>query len=347
MVKYPFENGLSDLPKEENFECLDSFIENLLKKARGEIDKSKNLSDWFCYTFGDGIANKYLLPYNEKIWKFDLDKMGLDWVERIPAPPIQDIIKSSVGIQTEGYSHQLHFYYPKLGGIEALIHSLASRIPAKNLTLGYHVKKIWREGSQWLVSNGLQEKTFDKLISTMPIQNLVEAVDAPKEIKDAAKSLKYNSLIVIMIGINKNKLNDLSWLYIPDKLTLTHRISFPSNYSPCVTPPEKSSLLAEITCNFDDLIWKMPDDALIERTINDLSRIGIIEKHDVCFTKVQRTEYAYVINDLDYTTNLTIIKRFFEGNGIGLVGRFSEFSYLNMDACIESASSYVKNYFSD
>lgn len=36
---------------------------------------------------------------------------------------------------------------------------------------------------------------------------------------------------------------------------LTRRISFPSNYSPYVSPKGKSSVLAEITCNIGDEIW--------------------------------------------------------------------------------------------
>ena len=162
----------------------------------------------------------------------------------------------------------------------------------------------------------------------MPIQNLVGAVDAPKEVKEAAGSLKVQSLIVVMLGINKDKLNDLSWLYISDKAVLTHRISFPSNYSPCVAPFKKSSVLTEITCNVGDPIWKMSDKAIVEPTVDDLSWLGLINKKDVGFAKVHRTQYAYVINDLNYNANLSIINNYFDEKGIGLVGRFSELSIL-------------------
>ncbi len=124
-VKYPFENGLSDLSKEENFECLNSFIQNLIRKAKiVRTQKPSNLKNWFYQTFGAGISERYLIPYNEKIWKFPVEKMGLDWVERIPDPPVENVIKSSLGIETEGYTHQLNFYYPKTGGIQAIISAL-------------------------------------------------------------------------------------------------------------------------------------------------------------------------------------------------------------------------------
>ena len=341
LVKYPFENGLSDLPKKENFECLNSFVQNLLSKAvEKKSKKACNLHEWFFRTFGKGIAEKYLVPYNEKIWKFPVENMGLDWVGRIPDPPIEDIIKSSLGIETEGYTHQLNFYYPKIGGIEAIINFLQEGME-KYITTDYKVKKLKQEGNQWVISDGKVEKSFDKIISTIPVQDLLASTSPPKNVKVAADKLKYNSLITVMIGLNKNKLNNLSWLYIPDKKILTHRVSFPSNYSPYVTPPKNSSVLAEITCNFKDKIWKTKDEEIVDRTICELSTVGLLNKKNVCFTNVHRTEFAYVISDLDYNSNLTKVRNYFDELGIGLVGRFSEFKYLNMDACIESAMNYV------
>ena len=338
-VKYPFENGLADLPKEDNFECLFYFVQNLLAKERGNLKKPKNLKEWFYYTFGKGIAEKYLIPYNEKIWKYPLEKISLDWVERIPNPPIEDIIKSSLGIETEGYTHQLYFYYPKVGGIQSLIKSLEEKIKNR-ITKKFEVLKIKKEDGKWIVSDGRAEKVYDKIISTIPIHYLINALNAPEEVKNAVNNLKFNSLITVMIGIDKPKINDFTWLYIPDKDILTHRVSFPSNYSPFVAPEGKSSVLAEITCNIGDEIWRMNYEYLIEKTIDDLNKLKIIDRKDVCFAKVKRIKYAYVINDLDYHRNIRIVRNYTENLGVDLVGRFAEFKYLNMDGCIRSAIDY-------
>ena len=117
-----------------------------------------------------------------------------------------------------------------------------------SITNNFLVTEVSREGNQWLVSNGEAFKKFDHIISTIPVQELILAVDAPKEVRLAAKNLKYNSLITVMIGLNPEGVPMNLWLYIPDKHVLTHRVSFPSNYSPCVAPSNESSVLAEITC---------------------------------------------------------------------------------------------------
>ncbi len=340
-IKYPFENGLSDLPKDDNFECLFYFIQNLLKKEKGKISSPGNLKEWFYYTFGEGIAEKYLNPYNEKIWKFPTERMSLEWVERIPNPPVEDIIKSSLGIDTEGYKHQLSFYYPKVGGIQALIKSLQEEINGHIIT-NFEVKTVKREDEKWVISNGQEERSCDDIISTMPIHDLVKALNAPKEIKDAVNNLKYNSLITVMIGLQTPRIGSLTWLYIPDEDVLTHRVSFPSNYSPYVAPGGRSSVLAEITCNIEDEIWRMKDEVIIEKVVDDLHQLEIINKRDVCFSCVKKLKYAYVISDLDYHENMREIKEYMQKIGIDLLGRFSEFKYLNMDGCIRNVLNYIR-----
>jgi len=340
-VKYPFENGLAFLPKQENFECVSSFIQNLINKEKGGLRKPSNLKEWIYYTFGKGIAEKYLIPYNEKIWKYPLEKMSLDWVGRVPNPPIGDIVRSSLGIETEGYTHQLNFYYPKKGGIQALIKSLEGKI-GDHLIAKFGVKKIEKEDGEWSISNGREKKFYDKIVSTLPIQNLMKTIDAPKEVKNAANDLKCNSLITVMLGVNRRNLNDFSWLYIPDKSVLPHRVSFPSNYSPYVTPPRKSSVLAEVTCKMGSKIWKMRNEEIISQVIDDLHKLKIINKEDVCLSRARKTEYAYVISDISYDEKMKIVKNYVTGNGIDLIGRFAEFKYMNMDDCINRVIHHLR-----
>ena len=93
LVKYPFENDLAALPKEDNFDCIYGYIVN---PRAGETPKS--LADWSYATFGAGISEKYFIPYNEKIWNYDANKIGLEFVARIPKPPMEDVLKSSKAI---------------------------------------------------------------------------------------------------------------------------------------------------------------------------------------------------------------------------------------------------------
>lgn len=338
-VKYPFENGLDDLPNEEKLECLYHFIDALVKRNRDEFKEPSNFKEWVYQTFGKGIAEKYLIPYNEKIWRTNPGLLNLDWIkikDRLPQPNTEDVIKSALGIETEGYLPQLFFYYPIYGGIQSLIKAIEDKIKNK-IIKNFEIKKIMKNDRKWVISNGEEKREFDLLISTIPIIDLVETLNVSEEIRKTTSNLKYNSLITILIGLNIENLSNIHWLYIPNKKIRFHRVVFPKNNSIEMVPSGKSSAMTEITCKFGDEIWNKSDEELIKETIEQLHEIGIIDKTTVCFTKVKRTKYAYVIYDLGYPKNLETVKKFIENYGIELCGRFSEFKYLNMDACIRSA----------
>ncbi len=190
LVKYPFENDLASLPKEDNFDCIYGYIVNPHAN-----EKASNLAQWSYATFGEGISDKYFIPYNRKIWNYDPAQIGLEFVSRIPKPPMEDVLKSSIGIPTEGYLHQLHFYYPIEGGYEAVVHAFAKGVKGKVAT-STQVTKVERDGKKWIV-NG--QRSYDTLVSTLPIHELLGVwPDAPKEAREASARLRYNSLINVL-----------------------------------------------------------------------------------------------------------------------------------------------------
>lgn len=339
LVKYPFENGLSGLPPRDNYECLYEFLKAWLKKDRGASPEPKNFQQWMYDVFGRGITEKYMIPYNRKIWNYEPRSMGVDWIKgRVPQPPPDDIVKSSLGIPTEGYTHQLLFYYPKRGGIQALVDAFGRGVKSKT-TVGFWVKNLKKEGKSWVVSDGRVEKIFDLVVSTIPITDLAKVYrEAPTEVKRAARNLKYNSLITVLLGYDVPKMNDIHWLYFPrEEDGWFNRANFTFNHSPLAAPRGKSSAIVEITCRPGDGIWRAGDRKLERHVVGKLSENGIAPASKVIFSKVMRTKYAYVINDLNYNENVRICRDFFRDEGIVLCGRFSEFKYLNMDATIKSA----------
>ncbi len=159
----------------------------------------------------------------------------------------------------------------------------------------------------------------------------------------ACDALRYNSLCSVFIGL-AGEVPGISWLYIPDEATgLFNRVSFPSNYSRAVAPPGHSSILAEITYNEGDTISQMADADIIEHTVASLITTGLIPSRDsVVYTSVERERFAYVVYDLEYQKNIAIIREFCRERGIDLLGRFSQFEYLNMDGCIRNAIDFVR-----
>jgi protoporphyrinogen oxidase len=341
-VKYPFENGLYELPQDDRFLCINGFVKNLIAVEKGEVAVPTNFREWIYYTFGAGIAECYMVPYNEKIWKYPTEKMSLHWVDgRIPRPPVEDILKSAIGIETEGYTHQAVFSYPLDGGIEALVRAIAQPVE-KFIRTGFRVTSVKKTGNTWLVSNGKETIKADRVICTAPVQHLLPCLEeVPAPVADACRALTYNSLICVNIGV-KGTLPAISWMYIPDKtLGKTNRISFPSNFSRNVAPAGCSSVLAEITHQPGDEISRMTNDQLGAEVKGMLAAMKILTPDQIVYTSVQRQPFAYIVYDLAYQKNIAIVKDWCTAHGIPLVGRFAQFEYLNMDGVIRSVFDFV------
>ncbi|HDR72681.1 MAG TPA: FAD-dependent oxidoreductase [Methanoculleus sp.] len=343
-VKYPFENGLSDLPKEDCFFCLNEYIRTLIAVEKGETPPPRNFREWIYATFGRGIADLYMVPYNEKIWNYPAEKMSLHWVDgRIPRPPVEDIVKSAIGIETEGYTHQAVFSYPVRGGIEALVRAMAAPVQDRIVT-DFEVASVRKEGGGVIVSDGTESIEADRCISTIPVQHLLACMDGvPDACRKACERLRYNSLISVCLGIT-GEVAEYSWLYVPQHdLGSFNRVSFPSNYSTDVAPEGCSSILAEITCNEGDAVSALSDDEVVDHVVEGLVRMGLIESAEsVVYRAVEREDFAYVVYDLEYQDNIETVRTYIRDQGIDLVGRFAEFEYLNMDACIRNALEFVK-----
>ena len=339
LVKYPFENDLSSLPKEDNYECIYHYIVN----PRANETPVTNLAQWSYVTFGQGISDKYFIPYNEKIWNYDANKIGTEFVERIPKPPMEDVLRSAIGISTEGYLHQLYYSYPTHGGFEAIVHAFAEKVKGeihKNWTIA-SVEKIadgWR-----VTSTEGEAREYDTLVNTIPIHELLKVwKDAPRNVHDEAAKLRYNSLINVLIGCNTDPGHNYTALYVPDKDIVFHRLSFPKAFGSACVPPGGSSIMAEITANAGDGVWEMDDGQLIEHVIDKIEEIGFVDRASIVYRKAARFTYGYPVYDLEYRKNVTAMRANVAATGLRLLGRFAQFDYINSDVCVERALEMAK-----
>ena len=333
LVKYPFENDLASLPKEDNFECILGYLQN-----PHADDMPRNLAEWSYATFGAGISDKYFIPYNAKIWNYDPEKIGLEFVARIPKPPMEDVLKSAIGISTEGYLHQLYYSYPTVGGFESIVHGFAARVRGEIHT-SWTVASVKKDGEGWrVVSESGEERWYRTLVSTLPMHELVKVwQDAPANVHETLAPLRYNSLMNVLIGCNSDPGHNYTALYVPDPELLFHRLSFPKAFGEKCVPPGGSSIMAEITANEGDGIWELTDDALMERVIGEVESIGFVDRGSIVYQRVARAKYGYPVYDLEYRENVTKMRAAVAATGLHLLGRFAQFDYINSDVCVERA----------
>lgn len=339
LIKYPFENDLATLDEGERDYCLKEFLNNPYENYR-----ANNMLQFFLKTFGEGITRLYLQPYNEKIWKFDPVYMSTQMVERIPKPPKEDVIKSAEGIKTEGYLHQLYFHYPKKGGVQQLINSYLNKISHKSKIFNLvNIKKIYKKDGIWKIETNKGNFSCETLINCMPLHEILKYIEAPNDVKEALKKLKYNSLYVVPVQAKKDNIGNNFALYFADKNIIFHRISklnfLGENY--CLDNGG-STILVEITYRPHSYLSSLSAEEIKQKVLDDLNKLNLVSKGDILDISFKSFKYAYPIYDLAHKENKEHVLDYLSKGGIYCCGRFAEFEYLNMDAIVEHSCKLAK-----
>jgi UDP-galactopyranose mutase len=280
-----------------------------------------------------------MIPYNRKIWKYDLSKINIDWISgRVPSPSVEEMKEGATGTLKRDYGPNAEFMYPKHGGIGALANQLSKGLNISTSSKVVEIKpsetdvkvRYEREGKT-------REITAEKVLSSIPMPDLVCMLhDPPEDVVKAASSLVYNSLVCVSIGVRTPGIIDKHWLYFPEDDLIFNRISFPMNFSEHTTPGDASSILVEVTHREASVDLE----SIRDRVLEDLTKTGILEEQDeieVCDTSAFK--YAYVIYDLDHARNVGVIHNYLGSVNVLPIGRFGEWEYFNMDKALLSGKN--------
>jgi protoporphyrinogen oxidase len=326
-VKYPFENGLGDLPRADAYECLKGYVEAHIARRFGAAEPP-DFRNWITWRFGDGIARHFMVPYNEKIWCVDLSDVSSEWCAgRVPEAPLDDVIRGAIGLESEGYAHQLNFHYPRHGGFETLVHAFARGIEPRIRT-STPVRELVVHGGRFDV-NG---ETFDRVVNTLPLRCLFEVLRPapPREVRDAVGALRHLSLSTVFIALDQSEVPPYTWIYFPHPENgPMNRITYAHRYSPDNAPAGCTSVLAEVTSIGGE---GPPDLAALEKSmVAKLGELGMLQPDRVRFTRSHFNEYAYIVHDIGFSDRIARVLAWLEQQNIPSLGRFARYQYVNTD----------------
>lgn len=342
-TEFPYQANNYGLP-------IEIIAENILGLIEAHSSCSKNGSpahfeDWIYQTFGRGIAEHFMIPYNRRQWAWDLQDMAYDWIaDRVPMPEVREVVLGAFNPPRRKYGPNREFWYPITDGIEALPRALLRYIPEEQIWCGAQVVTIDGTRREVMLADG-RRIAYQRTISTMPLPTLVEALGkpVPLEIRRCAGGLRHNTVHVVNIGLERTELGmerPAHWVYFPEESTIFHRLSFPHLHSAWMAPPDCSSIQAEIS----ESVNRARDRAtLIQETLLGLVRLGILSRHEarpvsqggrVRMARMVTLSPAYVIYDLTHREKMLRIKEYLKCCAIVARGRFAEWEYLNMDHAI-------------
>ena len=94
-IPYPFQQNLHRLPEDEQVACVDGLVAN--DRARHTHPKPAHFKEWLLQSFGLGLCNTFMFPYNFKVWAYTPDKMNVEWMgERVATVDTAKVVKNII-----------------------------------------------------------------------------------------------------------------------------------------------------------------------------------------------------------------------------------------------------------
>lgn len=309
-IPYPIENHAYLLDKQKGM----SIVKDLVGMAKEEGKKPSNFEEFLKGRFGTTLYELYFKPYNEKVWRRDLKKVPLSWLEgKLPMPTVEEIIFNNIyHVEEKSFVHS-SFYYPRKGGSQFLANTFS-----KGLDIRYN-QKIERLSK---VSGGgisVHGEIFDRVIFCGNIKQLPTLLAESVDISDfitCIENLEYHGTTAVFCEINNNP---YSWIYMPSHDHEAHRIICTGNFSQSNNANGKMTGTIEFT-----------DEISEENIKENLAKIPLNPK----YITHHYEKYTYPIQDKDTRQMIRLLKARLADNNIFLCGRFAEWEYANMDVCM-------------
>jgi protoporphyrinogen oxidase len=273
---------------------------------------------------------------------------------------------TSLGQQNTETSLIDQFTYPKLGPgqlweeVARQIKEKGAEIHMDSTVVGVQVSDGFVTGIS--VKDGITglitEHNCDFLISTMPVQELIQALhpEPPANVREVANGLKYRDFITVGVLLRKMKIRNETaiptvnnivpdnWIYIQERDVKLGRLQIFNNWSPyLVQNPDTVWVGLEYFCNEGDEFWNKPDREIAEFAIAELVHIDIIDKDDVLDSTVIRMQKAYPAYFGTYD-DFYVVRNFTDRiENLFLIGRNGMHKYNNADHSMLTAMTAVEN----
>ncbi len=352
----PF-NAIFGLGIPTTFRILSDYGTERVKRFVSEKE-SISLEDWVVKHFGRTMFNIYFREYSEKVWGIECSSISAEWVaQRIKGLSLGGAVKNAFfrfsgrDLPTLADS----FYYPGLG-IGRISERLAEEINVRNnVYTDTRTERINHSGfrvESVVVKNQTHSQIIrgKEFIASVPLTALVRMLTPPppKNILAAASKLKFRDLVVVAIMIDRRRVTDQTWIYIPEERIPFGRVHEPTNWSEKMAPAGKTLVVTEFFSFRGDWIWNENDMKLTGITVDNLEQLGFIKRHEVIDSAVVRVPNAYPLFDVGYEKRCDEINEYLgKFQNLHLAGRCGMFRYYNMDHAVasgmEAAERIIKN----
>ena len=345
LFDYPLRplNALSGLGPVTSLRVVASFLARKLVPVRPEA----SFEDWVSNRFGRALHSMFFKTYTEKVWGVPCTELSADWAaQRIRNLGLGRAVLRALGVgRRRGVASLVEeFDYPRHGPGQ-MYEAMADRARAAGaqIALGSEVVGVLHSGgrvvaARVLEAGGEREIDVGSVVSSMPVTELVKGLDPPPpaEVLDAARALRYRSILTVNLVVRAEKVLPDTWVYIHAPEVRASRLQLYKNWSPEMVPdPRMSTLGLEYFAFEGDDFWRLPDGELVGVAREDLETLGVARGAEVVDGFVVRYAKAYPLYETGYRERLATLRRYLKSfPNLACAGRYGQFRYNNMDHSI-------------
>ena len=345
-----------------------------LKSAAFPVRDEKSLEDFLRNRFGDELYRTFFKDYTEKVWGVSCTEISAEWgAQRIKGLSVWKAVthfaKSLLprrhgGLAQKGSETSLieRFLYPKLGPgqmwevVRRLVEERGGEVLTDREVVGIHAQDN-RIVAVTVEDRRTGERTRfegDVFFSTMPIRNLVRALDCPvpAAVREVSEGLLYRDFVTVGLLVPRLLIEDEpgsgrvadNWIYIQEPDVKVGRLQIFNNWSPyMVADPSTVWLGLEYFCNDTDELWRMSDAELLRLGEEEMARIGVIAPGTVLDGVVLRMPKTYPAYFGAYD-RFSVVRDYLDGFiNLFPVGRNGMHKYNNQDHSMLTAMLAVEN----
>jgi protoporphyrinogen oxidase len=311
-----------------------------LRYALSPALQEDSFEDWGVRNLGRTLYNTFFGLYSEKVWGISMSQVSSRQAQRVAKLNLRNILLRMLKVKADPETYFIKYLYPH-SGIGGLYQRMADEVRSLGGTihLGATATRIEIEGQRVRAvsyEQGGQERQIacSSLVSTLPVAEVATAMvpsPSPAALETATK-LRYRSLILIYLVVNRSRVTDYHWCYLIEPRFKCNRFSEQKNVNPRMLPKDQTVLCVEASCEYGDERWRMPDEALGRMAIDDLVQMGILNAEEVEEHFVVRIQHAYPIYRLGFERQLyDLLSELHQVDSFYSIGRHGLFVNNSMD----------------